>query len=214
MKLTILYDNTSLRNDLTADWGFACLIEKEDKQILFDTGAKGEILLSNMELLGVSPDSIDDVIVSHNHWDHVGGLPDFLSRNDDVRLFVPPSFDISSSLAREVVVVEAPMEPADGVYLTGELCGIEQALFLKTQKGFATVVGCSHPGIKVILEAVAPVGRTSALIGGFHGFEEFTLLEGIDLICPTHCTQHKEEIARRYPEAFRAGGVGQVFEIP
>jgi len=214
MKLTILYDNTSLRNDLIPDWGFACLIEGEDRRILFDTGAKGELLLSNMKMLDVSPDSIDDVVISHAHWDHVGGLPDFLNRNDDVRLCVPPSFEISHSVAREVVSVDAPMEIANGIYLTGELSGIEQALFMKTQRGFATVVGCSHPGIRVILEAVARVGKTSALIGGFHGFDEFALLEGMDLICPTHCTQYKEEIARRYPETCKEGGVSQVFEIP
>ncbi|MCE7748139.1 MAG: MBL fold metallo-hydrolase, partial [Candidatus Heimdallarchaeota archaeon] len=38
MKITIVYDNTSLRDDLEADWGFSCYIEHLGTNILFDTG--------------------------------------------------------------------------------------------------------------------------------------------------------------------------------
>jgi 7,8-dihydropterin-6-yl-methyl-4-(beta-D-ribofuranosyl)aminobenzene 5'-phosphate synthase len=143
----------------------------------------------------------------------VGGLPDFLSRNADVRLFVPPSFDAPSRAAREIFPVADPMEIDRGIYLTGELAGIEQALLVKTGKGLVTIVGCSHPGIGMILEKAEGFGKTKSLIGGFHGFNQFDLLEDIDLVCPTHCTQYKEEIAVRYPKAFIEGGVSRVIEI-
>jgi metal-dependent hydrolase (beta-lactamase superfamily II) len=38
VKATIVYDNTTKRRDLIADWGFACYIEADNKNILFDTG--------------------------------------------------------------------------------------------------------------------------------------------------------------------------------
>ncbi len=78
MKITIIYDNVVWESTLTPDWGFACLVETTGQTLLFDTGAKGNILLGNMELIGIDPFAIDAVFISHSHWDHIGGLADFL----------------------------------------------------------------------------------------------------------------------------------------
>jgi len=64
MKITIVYDNTAFRKDLQADWGFSALIEVKGRKILFDTGANGRILLSNMEKLEIDPKEIEDVFIS------------------------------------------------------------------------------------------------------------------------------------------------------
>jgi 7,8-dihydropterin-6-yl-methyl-4-(beta-D-ribofuranosyl)aminobenzene 5'-phosphate synthase len=45
MKATIVFDNTTTRAGLKSDWGFSCFVEANDKRILFDTGANGDILL-------------------------------------------------------------------------------------------------------------------------------------------------------------------------
>ena len=79
MKITIIYDNTVCNPKLIPDWGFACLVEASGHALLFDTGAKGRLLLGNMETLGIAPETIDTVFLSHNHWDHTGGLQDFLA---------------------------------------------------------------------------------------------------------------------------------------
>ncbi|HOO53878.1 MAG TPA: hypothetical protein PLM24_02835 [Methanothrix sp.] len=42
MRITIIYDNASLREDLRADWGFSALVEARGRRILFDTGAKDQ----------------------------------------------------------------------------------------------------------------------------------------------------------------------------
>jgi len=69
MKLTIIYDNEVYKKDigLKSDWGFSCLIETKDETILFDTGARGELLLSNMEKLRINPESISKIVISHEH---------------------------------------------------------------------------------------------------------------------------------------------------
>ncbi|MCK4702839.1 hypothetical protein KAT55_05730, partial [Candidatus Bathyarchaeota archaeon] len=36
--LTILYDNNPFEESCMTEWGFSCLVELEDKTILFDTG--------------------------------------------------------------------------------------------------------------------------------------------------------------------------------
>jgi metal-dependent hydrolase (beta-lactamase superfamily II) len=35
----------------------------------------------------------------------------------------------------------------------------------------------------------------------------------LDVICPTHCTQHIAEIKALYPEKYTEGGVGKIIEL-
>ena len=214
MKVTIIYDNTAFRKDLEADWGFSALVETHQKRILFDTGASGKILLSNMQKLGIDPKEIQDVFISHYHLDHTGGLPDFLKHNNEVRIWIPPSFGsfAREESAREVIIVKGPTKLYEGIYSTGELEGIEQSLCVKTAKGIVLIVGCSHPKMEHILEVASQFGKVYGLIGGLHGTSPETL-RSLKLICPTHCTQYKAEIKSLYPEKYIEGGAGKIIEI-
>lgn len=211
MKITIIYDNTVFRKDLQSDWGFSALIETNGKKILFDTGGKGSILLSNMQKLGIDPEEIHDVFISHAHFDHTGGLAAFLEKNNQVTVWVPPSFRGVTN-ARKVVEVKNPGKLYDGIYSTGELEKIEQSLCVKTEKGMVIIVGCSHPRMKRILEAAAQFDKVYGIIGGFHGNQPESL-KNLDLICATHCTQHIPEIKSLYPQKYVEGGAGKVIEI-
>ena len=91
MKLTIVCDNEAQADDVRADWSFAAVIEAHGKRILFDTGASGDILIHNVQTLGFAADAIDLVFVSHDHWDHTGGLPRFLELRP-VPVYVPAVF--------------------------------------------------------------------------------------------------------------------------
>jgi len=77
MRITIVYDNEACPG-LKSDWGFSCLVEAGER-ILFDTGPTGEELIFNMERLGIKAQSISKVVISHNHWDHAGGLEKLLA---------------------------------------------------------------------------------------------------------------------------------------
>ncbi len=212
MKLTIVYDNTSLRPDLTPDWGFACMIEKPDSPLLlFDTGADGRILLGNIRKLGFDPAKVEDIFISHDHWDHTGGLNTMLELNPNVRIWAPPSLTLDKENIRRV---EEPAELFPGFYSTGELEGIEQSLVVKTDLGLVLVVGCSHPPMRKIMQRAAEFGKLYGIIGGMHGFSDYECFKDLSLICPVHCTQHKREIKQRYPDRYIEGGAGKVIEIP
>lgn len=212
MTITIIYDNETYSERLQSDWGFACLVEAYGRRLLFDTGTKGDMLLENMTSLDIEPGSIDEVVISHDHYDHTGGLSAFLNENSDVRVYAPSTMsDIAP--AGEVVYVDQPMSLGDHFYTTGLLKGIEQSLAVETDNGLVVVVGCSHPGVSRILKAAQEFGRPHALIGGLHGFAEYPVLEPLDLICPTHCTQHIAEIRSRYPDKYTEGGAGRVITI-
>ena len=83
MKATILClynDGAKERTSLIGDHGQSLLIDVDGERVLFDTGAKGAVLLNNMDALGIDAESIDRIILSHGHYDHTWGLPDLLSR--------------------------------------------------------------------------------------------------------------------------------------
>jgi 7,8-dihydropterin-6-yl-methyl-4-(beta-D-ribofuranosyl)aminobenzene 5'-phosphate synthase len=67
--------STMLTSDIgIGEWGFSALVEVDGRRILFDTGARPDTVLTNAKELGVDLSNITDVILSHNHADHTGGL--------------------------------------------------------------------------------------------------------------------------------------------
>lgn len=212
MKITIIYDNERCKEGLKADWGFSCLVEAYDKKILFDTGTNGSILLYNMQRLNIDPTIIEEIFISHAHGDHTGGLPDLLRINKAVKVYIPVSC-LEPPGASEVVRVKEPFKIHENIFSSGELKSIEQSLMVKTQKGLAVIVGCSHSGVKNILKAASQFGKPYAIIGGLHGFSDFNLVKDLEFICPTHCTQFKSKIELLYPKKYVGGGVGKVIEI-
>ena len=210
MKITIIYDNEVWKKGLKADWGFSCLLEVYNRKILFDTGTNGSILLENMSKLNIEPTEIEEIFISHAHNDHTGGLSTILHINA-VPVYVPPSYQRLTGST--VVPVKGPTEIHENIFSTGELKGREQSLVVKTEKGLVVIVGCSHPGVGTILNAASQWGDVTALIGGLHGFSNYELLKDLDLICATHCTQHKSEIKSRYPDKYVEGGAGKIIEL-
>jgi 7,8-dihydropterin-6-yl-methyl-4-(beta-D-ribofuranosyl)aminobenzene 5'-phosphate synthase len=72
LKVTIL--STMLSQFGIGEWGFAALIEVDDRKILFDTGLRPDTVIRNAELLGLDLSEVEDVVLSHHHVDHTGGL--------------------------------------------------------------------------------------------------------------------------------------------
>jgi len=216
MKLTIVYDNEVYKKDvgLKSDWGFSCLIETDNENILFDTGAKGKILLNNMDKLDIDPRKIRKIVISHEHWDHYGGLKALAPLVGDIELYRLGKESPGGNM--NLITIKESREIIDGVYSTGILSGTpvdEQSLVLKGKKDWYVLVGCSHSGVKEILWTSRKYGNVVGLIGGFHDFKNFHILSALDLVCATHCTEHKKEIQLSYPKISIKGGVGKIIKI-
>ena len=213
MEVTLVYDNTTYREGLLADWGFACYIEMENSpSILFDTGANSPVLLHNMKKLGIEPSAIDIIVISHGHWDHTGGLSELLKVNQTAKLYLPASFHLSIA-DNKVVKAKDGVEIIDKVFSTGELRGGEQSLAIKTDTDLVVITGCSHPGVGRILDAASAYGKPGILIGGLHGFREFDLLKDLHSVCACHCTKYQQEIKKLYPDKWINGGAGRVIKV-
>ena len=72
LRITVL--STMLADDGIGEWGFAALVEADGRRILFDTGARPTTVLENAKDLGLDLAGVEELILSHNHQDHTGGL--------------------------------------------------------------------------------------------------------------------------------------------
>ena len=88
-KITILYDAFGADSTMIKDWGFSALVEVAGKRILFDTGDNDAIFEKNVKAKGVDLTTLDFVVLSHRHSDHMAGLSYVLSVNPTVKIYAP-----------------------------------------------------------------------------------------------------------------------------
>jgi len=144
LKITVL--STMLADgDELGEWGFAALVEVDGRRILFDTGAKTDVVLKNLQTMKLDLADVTDVVLSHWHWDHNGGFmtlrrelaaknPRALSRAHvargffDSRFGTPPNVEQNRMIrvrpeyesgGGTFVIHARPAELQPGVWLTG-----------------------------------------------------------------------------------------------
>ncbi len=229
MTINVVFDNNPLDHHLQTGWGFAAWVEYGGNVVLFDTGARGAVLLGNMAALGLDPQAIDSVVLSHNHGDHTGGLAAILSANPRVVVYVPHAFPASiknqaRSAGASVVEVDDPLEILPGLWTTGQMGAdpVEQALVARTAQGLVVLTGCAHPGVDRMVAQAKKIGgdEIHLVVGGFHLGEanrkciqriigEFRRV-GVEQVAPSHCTGDGARAMFRseYGEDYHAVGVG------
>lgn len=212
MYVKVLYDNKA-KKGLVSGWGFSCVI---DGKILFDTGEASASLIENMERMMVSPEDLEAVVISHEHWDHTGGLWEILKRKKGLKVYACPSFsdtfkDCVKELGGELIPADGMMDVTDGIKVSGEIYGAnidpyipEQALIIKGDKGVSVITGCAHPGLMSMLKKIKQdlcIEKFYMVFGGFHlGALEIAEISdvvagmkslGVYKVGPMHCTGDK-----------------------
>jgi len=115
IKINILYDNYLFMEGTKSDWGFSCLIEGTEKTILFDTGAKPDIFLLNINFMKVDLCTIQKIIISHAHGDHTGGILSVFQKDHNATIYLTQSFpsnlhDKIKILYTNIISVDTPMK--------------------------------------------------------------------------------------------------------
>ncbi|MBN1482095.1 MBL fold metallo-hydrolase [candidate division KSB1 bacterium] len=229
VKITTVFDNTSLNPNCTPEWGFAAVLELPKETILFDTGNDGQILLDNLTALGFGETTFSTVVISHMHWDHTGGLTRVIQANPEAVVYLPGTAQEVEKF-KKVVLVKAPQQIADAVFTLGEMPGPanEQSIAIRTTDGLVIITGCAHPGIVDIVKAGReqfPDDSLHLVMGGFHLnrhskkqvldiISTFKAL-GVQYVSPTHCTGENaiSLFKQEYAEKFITPGVGLSLEF-
>lgn len=212
--ITVVYhhEGGAAADDLVKRGGFGAYIQLEDRALIFDAGGEATVILENLHTLGLTDIELEALIISHNHWDHVYGIPGVMGaakNSPPVYVAESAAVGIKQQFPRATVIgVDGPKEITTGIWLTGpmeiEFMGArlsEQALVLDVEDGLYVIVGCSHPGIAEIVERVTdlfPEKRIALVAGGFHlrstGEAEIRQIAadlerlGVQKIGPSHCT--------------------------
>ena len=236
MYAKVIFDNKA-RKGLESGWGFSCLF---DGKVLFDTGPDAMPVMENMSRLMVSPEEIESVVISHDHWDHTGGLWEILRSRKGIKVYACQSFSEEfkkgvKELGGKLCFTDEPVEVGKNIFVTGEIMGEykgepigEQALVIKGQKGTSVVTGCAHPGIAEIV-AVAKkrmgIKKIYMVFGGFHlegaksdhirGVIEILKETGIAKVGPSHCTGEKAKRVFRgkFHENFIPVKAGHIIQL-
>ncbi len=90
IKLTTLCENTVARPGFLGEWGLSILVQIDDHNILFDTGAESAVV-RNADKIGFDLKTIQTIMLSHAHRDHTGGLREVLKRTDYPKIIVHPA---------------------------------------------------------------------------------------------------------------------------
>lgn len=145
IRMTVLVENSVKQQGLLAEHGMSFWIEKGDRRMLFDTG-QGMVLQHNANTLGIALETADDVILSHGHYDHTGGLHQALASFKAAKVYAHPTVftprfircadgrgsraigapfasadDLRGHVGQLIMTGKDSLQITDGVRLTGEI---------------------------------------------------------------------------------------------
>lgn len=230
----VVFDNVPFASGFDTGWGYAAVVCGYERGILFDSGADGEQLLSNMDGLGIAPETIEVVVISHAHYDHTGGLSEFLKVNPKVEVYVPDGISCDvvqmiDKLGAYPIIVGPPGEIFEGVSTTGTMDGRppEQGLILEGGGSAALVTGCAHPGIVTMLEEAEwhtgyPI---EMVVGGIHlhktakkdALETAKRMHrmGVRRVALSHCTGEKSSVILEevFGDGYIESGLGRAIVL-
>lgn len=234
MKVKIIFDKDKTDNRLEAGWGVSYLIGNT----LFDTAEKFEYLSHNFKILNIDINKIENIVISHRHWGHLGGLWRLLDTKADIKVYACLDFiqEFRDKISRyNFVEIKGFQEIEKGVYSSGCIKAVyegsellEQVLLIKSNRGISIICGCAHAGILKIIRKIReyfPQEKLYGIFGGFHLMDadirliRYTVEEikksGIQIVGPAHCTGYEAtDIFRQaYGDNFLETQAGREFEI-
>lgn len=130
MKITVLAENTACSEGMIPQHGLSLYLETGSCRILFDMG-QDTAFVRNAEILGIDLSKVDLAVISHGHYDHGGGLAEFLRCNQTAPVYLHASafgayyngtrkyIGLDHALADHprLQFVKGRLELSDGIYL-------------------------------------------------------------------------------------------------
>jgi len=137
MLIKTLVENTSNDCGINCEHGLSLYIKTKDHQILFDTGASN-LFIENANKMGIDLLNIDIVIISHGHYDHGGGLRDFLNLNDKAKIYLNQKafgeyYSENRFKVKRYIGLDQTLIPNERFVFVSDYLSIDQELTLYSQ---------------------------------------------------------------------------------
>ena len=130
MKITALTENTTKKENMEIEHGLSLYIEVDGKKILFDMG-QTDTFAKNAEELGIDLAKIDLAILSHGHYDHGGGLAEFLRINKKAPVYINRNaFGEHYNGTKKYIGLDKKLKESPRLVFTDETCKLSPALTL------------------------------------------------------------------------------------
>jgi 7,8-dihydropterin-6-yl-methyl-4-(beta-D-ribofuranosyl)aminobenzene 5'-phosphate synthase len=235
MRIKILFDKEGMGEKFQVGWGISYLIGND---ILFDTGEKFEYICKNAKAMGLRLEEFKKIVISHDHWDHTGGLWELLRLNKDVTVYGCVNFSKEfkervMGLGAELIEVKDTAQIDESIYSTGQSMGtyegslwVEQGLVIDRGDKLILICGCAHPGLLNMIEKSRVIfGKdVYCALGGFHlmdkekRFIDYVVREVrklLEKIGPGHCTGFEavSQFRQEFGENFIEVKVGREFQF-
>ena len=228
----ILYDTSGAAvPGLKPDFGYAVYIHADGKRILLDTGTDPDVMEHNLITAGVDVDELHMVVVSHNHYDHAGGLKRIRTLNPDVPVYLPPNqvFAVDGEIIEDhlqvtpnILVVRGRTDvPTAGI-------SDDLSVVLRSRSGPYVLSTCSHSGVEqIVARAVELTGEqvyyfsggarlVNRPAGDTRLVAETLQKHKVQVVSPSHCSlSHRvdREFRETLGEAVVSSQLGKKIEI-
>ncbi len=176
ISITNVYDAFGKeRKGLQQDFGFSCIVDYNGTIVLFDSGTDAKVFEQNVKSLKINLKKVDIAIVSHGHYDHIGGFDYLLDLNPNVKIYLPNDFfSLGAPIRfpfRETEPEVAGTLPKEQRYFQGEkviegMVTVPTGRFWKSNVEFLTVAKEVAPGLTI-------VPTTSKLMGTYIKYPPF-----------------------------------------
>ena len=194
LEIIPLYEAETSEDEFISGHGVSYLIRTDSVSILLDAGDNPDGLstapsLANLRALGLQPEEVDAIVISHPHPDHVGGFgawrQNIVSFGEQenvfsgVPMYTPRQMNISEGIPAPEPVLISRDSATTGVISFPELFPFslispktgEQALVVNVaEQGLVLVTGCGHPTIeRLVARAETLYGLpVVGVVGGLH----------------------------------------------
>lgn len=203
MKVNVLIENTECEG-LCAEHGLCLCVEYNDKKYLIDSGASN-LFLKNADSMGIDLDKIDMAFLSHAHYDHSGGYPDFFERNTHAKVYLQKAsknrqyFKIAGPIKKYIGIPEGTLDKYENRFeFVDGAAKIDEGIYIVPHSTAGIIERAKHTHMCVVVD-----GKTQ-----YDDFshEQTVVFEDEDgLVCFNSCSHSGvdiviEEVKKAFPD--------------
>jgi len=194
LEILPLYEEARASDEFVSGHGVSYLVRTDFATVLLDVGHHPDQsvtmpMVQNMQTLGIKPDNIDALVISHPHPDHLGGVNAWRENTisfgkstgdfEEMEIYVPTEINYPNVVVSRQPVLVSPDVATTGVIAYPEVFplslyqpkGVEQALVVHvTGEGLVLITGCGHPGLEKLIARAEALYQHPVIgvVGGLH----------------------------------------------